>query len=88
MDYVTIPGSGGRIGLIACPGTDPPYLLAPELRALREWGVEVLVGLVETEELKILSVTDLPALAVDAGMAYLHLPIPDMCPPGREFEKR
>jgi len=88
MDSVTVPGYGGRIAVMACPGSDPPYRLEPELRALREWGAEVLVGLVESEELEILDVTDLPALAVAAGLSYLHLPIPDMCSPGREFEKR
>ena len=89
------PGDGhGRIGITLCPGkTDPAGMtgswardLDTDLDAIQRWGATAVVSLITDEELDGLSVQGLPAAVQDRHMEWLHAPIPDGWPPGRDFE--
>ena len=92
-DQVAVPGTDGRIALSAFPGR---ALAGPggrvkaadverELEALRRWGAEVLVSLIEESELGLYG---LPSLSghIPAGMGWLRLPIADMEAPDAAWE--
>jgi len=92
VDSVETPG-GGRIGLTFCPGKKQARAasgswnrdLDADLDAIRAWGAEVLVSLIEPAEYQRLGVEDLPEKA-RARMAHLALPVPDYGLPGPEWE--
>ncbi len=93
VDSVETPG-GGRIGMTLCPGKKQARAasgswnrdLERDLDAIRDWGAEVLVSLIEPEEYSRLGVEDLPEKA-RARMAHLSLPVPDYGLPGPEWEE-
>ena len=89
------PGEGyGRIGITLCPGkSDPAGMSGPwardldaDLDAIAHWGATAVVSLITDEELDTLSVRGLPGAVRDRHMEWLHAPIPDGWPPGRDFE--
>ncbi len=89
------PGEGyGRIGITLCPGkTDPDGMsgswardLDTDLDAIAHWGASAVLTLITGEELDHLSVHGLPRAVADRHMEWMHAPIPDGCPPGRDFE--
>ena len=85
----------GRIGITLCPGkSDPAGMTGPwerdlgaDLDAIERWGATAVVSLITDEELDGLSVRGLPGAVRDRHMEWLHAPIPDGWPPGRDFEK-
>jgi protein-tyrosine phosphatase len=81
----------GRIGLTLCPGKKDRMRgwdrdLDIDLAAIRAWGAEVVVSLIEAEEFELLEVTALPAAVERHGMQWLHLPIRDVDVPDDRFE--
>ena len=89
------PGEGhGRIGITLCPGkTDPAGMSGPHARNLeadldkvQHWGATAVLSLITDEEFDDLSVRNLPDAVRDRHMEWLHAPIPDGWPPGRDFE--
>ena len=92
VDSVETPG-GGRIGMTICPGKKPARAasgswnrdLDADLDAIRDWGAEVLLSLIEPAEYSLLGVENLPEKA-RARMAHLALPVPDYGLPGPEWE--
>lgn len=84
---------GGRIGMTICPGKKQPDAasgswnrdLDIDLDAIRAWGAEALVSLIEPEEYQSLGVEALPE-RTKARMAHFSLPIPDYGLPGPEWE--
>ncbi|MDP2816487.1 MAG: hypothetical protein Q8O19_07390 [Rectinemataceae bacterium] len=80
IDSVTVPGTGGLIGMTFCPGKkqsnaqsgswsrDP----ALDLEVIRTWKTELVLGLMETHEYDELGVTA-PISEKFAGIRYLHL---------------
>jgi len=84
----------GRIGITLCPGkTDPAGMsgswardLDADLDAIQRWGTTAVVSLITDQELDALSVRGLPGAVRDRHMEWLHAPIPDGWPPGRDFE--
>lgn len=92
IDSVAVPGSGGRIGLCACPGLDTfagggSRTLTEDLRDIRDWGASGLVTLLEPGELEILELRHLPRSVGSLGLWWRHLPIRDMCAPDENFER-
>jgi ADP-ribosyl-[dinitrogen reductase] hydrolase len=89
-----IPVSAGRLGLTFCPGKQGDSLngapwardLEADLVALREWGADQVVTLMERHEFSVLRVPDLDARVVAHGMTWTHLPIPDQDVPKAAFE--
>ena len=91
---VSLPGVGagpyGRIGLTLCPGKkDPSRLwsrdLEIDLQAIRQWGAIVVVTLMEAHEMKLLQVENMPLVAEQLGLRWLHLPIRDVDVPDERF---
>jgi protein-tyrosine phosphatase len=93
IDSVTAPGTGGRIGLCACPGLGTFFaasarMLEHDLRAIREWGAQGLVTLLEQREMDMLEIRHMPSAASCHGLWWRHLPIADMCAPDQRFATR
>lgn len=94
LRIATIPAGSGRIGISLCPGKHQDDAitgswardLATDLDVVREWGAAAVVTLVEAHELTSLKVGRLGEEVVERGMAWLHLPIPDVTAPGPSFE--
>ncbi|MCE5256607.1 MAG: cyclin-dependent kinase inhibitor 3 family protein [Spirochaetaceae bacterium] len=97
IDEVVIPKTGGRIGMTSCPGRKLARLtflyssegnrnLETDLAAIRDWGAEILISLIEEHEYSLVGVTALPKL-VPAGIRYLQLPIEDGSIPDASWEK-
>ncbi len=90
------PEGGGQIGITFCPGKcdldahNGPWMrdLAVDLGAVRAWGANTLVSLLDEHEFDALHVRGLGDMAEAAGLDWHHLPIPDMAPPGWLFERR
>ena len=82
----------GTIGLPLCPGKkDRPIDWHPDLdidlAAIREWGAEIVVTLMEPDEFSLLDVVLLPQTVARHGMKWVHLPIRDRWVPDAQFEK-
>lgn len=79
----------GRMGLTICPGkTEGGAIGAPRSRdlgrdvsAIRQWGADAVVSLVEEHEMEALGVPHLGAAVRRAGMIWHHLPIADFAAP-------
>lgn len=86
----------GTLGLTFCPGKSDPMVssqlsprdLASDLSSIRAWGATALVTLLDADEFDLLNVPRLGDMAEAAGLDWYHLPIPDMAPPGWQFERR
>jgi ADP-ribosyl-[dinitrogen reductase] hydrolase len=88
---VSLPGHRGVIGLTLCPGKkDPPRgwdrELEADLAAIRSWGAEAIVTLIEDDEMVRLRVEAMPQTVARYGIRWVHLPIRDVCPPDADFE--
>jgi ADP-ribosyl-[dinitrogen reductase] hydrolase len=90
---VSSAGGLGVIGLTSCPGKKDRARgwdrdLESDVAAIRDWGAEVVVSLIETSEFEFLEVTDLPSVVKEHGMRWVHMPIVDVSVPNRRFEAR
>jgi ADP-ribosyl-[dinitrogen reductase] hydrolase len=86
-------GASGVIGLTLCPGKKDRERgwdrdLDIDVAAIRDWGAEVIVSLIETSEFEFLEVSDLPSVVERHGMRWVHLPIIDVSVPNERFEAR
>jgi ADP-ribosyl-[dinitrogen reductase] hydrolase len=94
IDSVKVPSTDGVIGMTFCPGKKDPYSptgpwerdLETDLQAIREWGAEAVVTLMEEFELDFLHVSDLPEKVRRFGMRWFFLPIGDVSIPDNHFE--
>lgn len=89
------PGDGfGRIGITLCPGKKDPCAqsgpanrdLGQDLDAIQLWGATAVISLITDEEIDYLQVRGLREAVEERHMEWWHLPIPDVQPPGPEFE--
>ena len=84
-----VPDTAGRLHLSACPGTwageADRAAVRRDLARIAASGAGLLVTLVEAEELP-LALADWRAEVAAAGLAFLHLPIPDYGVPDAAFE--
>jgi len=98
IDAVKVPGTGGLIGMTACPGKDeyaglgiPPGPfrrdLDIDLQAIHEWGAHAVVSLIERHEFELLGVQELPVKVHSLGIIWFHLPIVDLDIPDWRFEE-
>ncbi len=82
----SFPVANGQLGLTLCPGKQADSFfgarwerdLAKDIRAIADWGAKAVLTLVEPGEMEALRVADLPIAVKQAGMSWLHLPIPDL----------
>jgi ADP-ribosyl-[dinitrogen reductase] hydrolase len=90
---VPFPG-GAVVGIVPCPGRNQVdgigrrwrRDLGADLAALEAWGASAVVSLVEAHEFPHLGVPEFEHRMREQNMAWYHLPITDMEPPGPAFE--
>lgn len=95
VDALSVPGTTGEIGMTICPGKRGASLygrpwkrdLAIDREALKAWGPDVVITLMEAWEFAVLGVPDLGTAVEAAGMRWLHLPIPDTKAPDGAFHE-
>lgn len=94
IDSVAIPETGGVIGMTSCPGKQDEFFFEPsmtrldaDLQTISSWGASTVVTLMESVELSILRVDNLPEKIEEQGMRWLHLPIRNRSLPGSDFEE-
>jgi ADP-ribosyl-[dinitrogen reductase] hydrolase len=84
-------GVPGAVGLTLCPGKKDwaggwDRDLETDIAAIRAWGAEIVVTLVENREFLLLGVVNLLESVSRHGMKWVHLPIRDMSVPDEIFE--
>jgi protein-tyrosine phosphatase len=85
----------GRIGITFCPGKYDPNAMTGgwhrnldiDLDAIRDWGANLVLTLVEQQELEQLRVARLGDSVRARSIQWLHLPIKDYHPPSALFEE-
>ena len=97
IDHVTVGDAGGVIGMCECPGRTEAYGLgwdverdlAEDLATIGAFGAAALVTLFEPHEFALLGVSEAGFHdgAAAHGYDWRHLPITDMHPPDRRFER-
>jgi ADP-ribosyl-[dinitrogen reductase] hydrolase len=96
IDVVTIPATGGQVGITFCPGKKQMNALTgswdrnlnQDMQRIAEWAPDAMLTLIESHEFVELGVTRLPKVAEMMGMEWHHLPIRDMDVPDAEFEQK
>lgn len=68
--------NGAAILLTPCPGTKGDDV-ASSIAQLKEAGATVLITMMQTEELKKHSVTDIPLECSEQSVAWFHFPVED-----------
>lgn len=93
IDSVKLPGEMGEIGMTICPGKICQGMsgrhhrdLAADLEAIRAWGAEILVSLIEEHEYLEVGVGEMGAL-IPEGIKHLKLPIRDVGVPDLRWER-
>lgn len=90
------PGDGsGRIGITLCPGKKDAHAwkgpadrdLGLDLDEVQRWGATAVISLITEKEIDSLQVRGLCEAVEERHMEWWHLPIPDMNPPGSDFER-
>ena len=91
---VPIPVSGA-LGITHCPGRNTigsaggrwRRNLRDDLRDLTAWGASAVLTLVEDHEFARLGVPEFATEIRGTGLAWYHMPIPDMSAPGKAFDE-
>jgi ADP-ribosyl-[dinitrogen reductase] hydrolase len=92
---IGVPGGTGAIGVTLCPGKKDLSALTgawdrdlqADIETISIWGASAVVCLMESHELELLKVSSLPVAVRGAGLAWFHLPIPDVSTPAASFER-
>lgn len=84
----------GKVGMTLCPGRKGPSASggwARDLRAdvlqLQIWRTDIVISLTEAAEMADLGVSGMAAALCEAGILWLHLPIPDTQAPPRGWHE-
>jgi len=93
IDEVKAPNGVGIIGMTLCPGKKIVSAISGvwdrdldiDLQAIRDWGAQALVNLMEEPEYALLRVPDYEEKVRSCPMEYFHLPIVDVHPPDKRF---
>jgi len=83
---LAIENSSAKLILTPCPGTKEATIEA-SLKDLKRSGVSAVITLMETEELKKLSLEHIGKLAKSIGLSWFHLPIEDDSQPDLAFHE-
>ncbi len=94
IDSLTSDRCSGVIGMSCCPGRNISYAIGgdwdrdldADIKAIRAWGANAVVSLMEEDEMAYYGVADIPAKTIQLGMTHYHLPIVDMHIPDERFE--
>ena len=81
----------GHVGLTQCPGQRAgdragPRDLDADISAIKAWGADIVISLLEAPEFELLGVAGLPG-KLSSAFDWHHLPIRDMQPPDARFER-
>jgi ADP-ribosylglycohydrolase len=95
IDVVTVPDTGGLIGMTLCPGRrDDLSVAGPwrrdldvDLDVIADWQPELVITLVEPWEFALLGVPEFSRAAKAHFTAWCHLPIVDGGVPDAAFER-
>ena len=95
IDTVNVPNGGGIIGMTLCPGKKIKSAFSGvwerdldiDLQAIRDWGAQALVNLMEDHEYALLRVPNYVDTVKAYPMAFYHLPITDVHPPDERFDE-
>ncbi|MFN4129535.1 MAG: protein phosphatase [Paracoccaceae bacterium] len=79
LEIAEIPALGGTLALCPMPGRHGDY--AGDLATLLAWRPELVLTMTTKLELAIKGAATLPADLTAAGIAWLHLPVPDFGTP-------
>ena len=93
VDEVAAGRAGGLIGITFCPGKSGSSLrglpwardLNIDLDAVKAWGADAVVTLIEDHEFELLGVAGLGVQVRFRGMQWHHLPIVDVQIPDARF---
>ncbi|MEI8282914.1 MAG: cyclin-dependent kinase inhibitor 3 family protein [Armatimonadota bacterium] len=94
IDEIRIEDLAGVIGLTFCPGKTQKdgwtgawqRSLDLDLAAIKKWGSDAVVTLMESKELDLYDVRNLPNKVQGLGMVWIHLPIQDETAPTKQFD--
>ena len=94
IDEIRIENLAGVIGLTFCPGKTQKNgwtgawqrSLDLDLAAIKTWGADAVVTLMESKELDLYDVRDLPGKVQGLGMTWIHLPVQDEQAPTKQFD--
>jgi protein-tyrosine phosphatase len=82
----------GQLGLCACPGGRQAFLGRPNpdsgIDALAQWPATAVITLMESRELEMLGLSEVPEKLQARIPLWLHLPISDVNPPGHAWLQR
>ena len=94
LNITAIPLAGQAvIGVAECPGrilTDKDNCyrqrnLVADLDAVKAWGAEILISLIEAHEFSFPGIAGFEVLVISRNLRWYHLPIADMGVPGKAF---
>ena len=96
LQIAALPVGGGLVGITLCPGKQGDSVfgagwardLATDIAAIRGWGAQAVVTLIEDHEFEMLGVQTLPEVLREAGIEWHHLPVTDVRAPDQRFESR
>jgi ADP-ribosyl-[dinitrogen reductase] hydrolase len=96
LQIATVSAGAGRgnVGITFCPGKKDDNAqtgawdrdLGTDLDAIQAWGASAVVTLIEHHELHSLRVETVGDEVARRGMAWFHMPIPDVSTPDERFE--
>ncbi|MBX7200817.1 MAG: hypothetical protein K1X51_15710 [Rhodospirillaceae bacterium] len=95
LEIPAVTAGVGRLGMCMCPGKQQPHAatgpwardLATDMDAITAFEATILITLMEPDELeKATPAARLKAATAERGIAWLHIPIPDLAAPGAIFE--
>lgn len=94
IDTIELAFGKAAVGMTLCPGKQGfseygrPWLrdLKQDMTVLKEWGCNVLLTLMESDELKRFHVFDIGEIAEGMGIKWYHIPITDGSPPDERFK--
>ena len=93
VNWISIEGDNGRIGLTLCPGKYQPISwtggwdrqLSTDIATLVDLKTDRIVSLITDEDMELLRVTELPQEITEQGMVWNHLPFEDTTTPNKAW---
>lgn len=94
IDTLSIPGLPGKFGMTFCPGKKSDSIyggnwdrnLDKDVAAIRAWGANAVLTLLEDHEFELLGMPDFPAVMKHQPFQWHHLQIRDSDVPDGRFE--
>lgn len=96
IDALQVGEGQGWLGMTLCPGKHDPHApsgvcwqrdLDLDVGAIRDWGASAVLTLLEDHEFVRVRIEALPERIRAAGMAWIHIRIPDRCAPAEAFRQ-